>query len=72
VKKKTYKSSATFQPSFRNSAQYSAADFLGRWDFSGATFTFYGRNFGRLAKLVLRGPGKASLLIQSKHTASEG
>jgi hypothetical protein len=33
------------------SAENSAADFLGRWDFCGAIFAFCGRNFGLLATL---------------------
>jgi hypothetical protein len=54
VKTKLQKSSAPFLPFFdKKSAENSAADFLGRCDFCGATFAFCGRNFGRLATLPL-------------------
>jgi hypothetical protein len=41
------KSSGPFLSFFGKSAENSVADFLGGGDFSGATFAFCGRDFGR-------------------------
>jgi hypothetical protein len=61
----TSKSSAPFLPFLGKSAEYSAADFLGRSYFYGATFAFCGRNFGRLGTLKREGFWCASTMRQS-------